>query len=60
VTGHLTTSGRQHWQRRTPRQLARPASSGGAVTAFVLLVVVAVVIAIALAVPGANLSGFLP
>jgi hypothetical protein len=55
VTGHLTTSGRQHWARRSPRQLARPASSGGGVTALVLLVVVGVVVALALGAHGVHL-----
>jgi hypothetical protein len=48
VTGVLTTSGRQHWRRRTPRQLARPRSSGGGVTALVLLMVVGVMVVVAL------------
>jgi hypothetical protein len=48
LTGVLTTSGRQHWRRRSPRQLARPASSGGGVTALMLLMVVGVVVVLAL------------
>ncbi len=51
VTGRLTTSGRHHWARRTRRELARPASSGGGVTFLVFLLVVGVVVALAL---GAN------
>jgi hypothetical protein len=43
VTGVLTTSGRRHWDARSRRDLARPASSGGGVTFLLLLMVLGVI-----------------
>ena len=55
VTGQLTSSGRAHWNRRSPRQLARPASSGGGAMFVLLLLVVGVVVVLAVGVPGADI-----
>jgi hypothetical protein len=47
VTGQLSTSGQRHWERRSRRELARPASSGGGVSFLLLLLVLGAIAALA-------------